>query len=254
MAEAAKIEKAVDEGRLGFRGDLEVVTPEFQPIVSGMNKTIDAFVKPIEVTADYVDRISRGDLPPKITDAYQGDFNAIKQNLNSCIETLNGLEADVNQLVSAAQEGRLAFRANAERHPGRFRQLVSAMNSAVATLVGHLDALPAPAFTLDRELRVRYMNTAALRVAGQSAEQVVGRRCAEIFKADDCNTERCACARAVAEGRTADGDTVVRPGQPNTTSSTPASPSATRRARWWAPSRSSTTRRRRGAPCARQRR
>ena len=56
-----------------------------------MNKLIDAFVAPINVTAEYVDRISKGDIPPKITDNYNGDFNEIKNNLNACIDVMNGL-------------------------------------------------------------------------------------------------------------------------------------------------------------------
>ena len=54
-----------------------------------MNKLIDAFVAPINVTAEYVDRISKGDIPPKITDTYHGDFNEIKNNLNACIDAIN---------------------------------------------------------------------------------------------------------------------------------------------------------------------
>ena len=43
------------------------------------------------MTAEYVDRISKGDIPPKITDTYNGDFNEIKNNLNACIDVMNGL-------------------------------------------------------------------------------------------------------------------------------------------------------------------
>ena len=52
-------------------------------LVDGVNKLIDAFVGPINVTAEYVDRISKGDIPPKITDTITGDFNEIKNNLNN---------------------------------------------------------------------------------------------------------------------------------------------------------------------------
>ena len=42
----------------------------------------------VNLSAEYVDRISQGDLPPLITDTYNGDFNAIKHNLNQCITAL----------------------------------------------------------------------------------------------------------------------------------------------------------------------
>ena len=39
--------------------------------------------------ADYVERIAKGTIPTKITDNYNGDFNAIKNNLNTCIDAIN---------------------------------------------------------------------------------------------------------------------------------------------------------------------
>ena len=50
--------------------------------MGGVNDLINAFVAAINVTAEYVDRISKGDIPRKITDVYNGDFNEIKNNLN----------------------------------------------------------------------------------------------------------------------------------------------------------------------------
>ena len=80
-------------------------------MVGGVNKLIDAFVGPINVTAEYVDRISKGDIPPKITDTYNGDFNEIKNNLNACIDTMNGLLAETDMLVKATVEGKFGTRA-----------------------------------------------------------------------------------------------------------------------------------------------
>ena len=56
-----------------------------------MNATLDAVIGPLNVAAEYVDRISKGEIPQKITDKYNGDFNEIKNNLNACIDGLQGL-------------------------------------------------------------------------------------------------------------------------------------------------------------------
>ncbi len=81
--------------------------------MSGVNNLCDAFVGPINVTAEYVDRISKGDIPPKITDTYNGDFNEIKNNLNACIDIMNGLLAETDKLVNATVAGQLATRGDA---------------------------------------------------------------------------------------------------------------------------------------------
>jgi methyl-accepting chemotaxis protein len=57
------------------------------------------------VAAEYVDRISKGDIPPKITDTYNGDFNEIKNNLNKCIDAVNTLVADANMLSQGGGGG-----------------------------------------------------------------------------------------------------------------------------------------------------
>jgi methyl-accepting chemotaxis protein len=135
--EAKKLTDAVDAGQLRVRGDAAATNFEFRGIVEGMNRTMDAFQKPIEVTADYVSRISKGDVPPKITDSYQGDFNAIKNALNTCVEAVNALVADAQQLSTAAMEGKLKTRADVSRHHGDFRKIVQGVN-------GTLDAVLAP--------------------------------------------------------------------------------------------------------------
>ena len=56
---------------------------DFRKIVQGVNDTLDAVIGPLNVAAEYVDRISKGDIPAKITDNYNGDFNEIKNNLNT---------------------------------------------------------------------------------------------------------------------------------------------------------------------------
>jgi methyl-accepting chemotaxis protein len=79
-AKNGQLDKRADES--GFKG-------EYQNIINGINATLDAVIAPLNVTAEYVDRISKGDIPPKITDDYKGDFNEIKNNLNGLIDNLN---------------------------------------------------------------------------------------------------------------------------------------------------------------------
>ncbi|BDG10317.1 methyl-accepting chemotaxis protein [Anaeromyxobacter paludicola] len=136
-AEARRLREAVGRGELAVRGDAAAVSLEFRPIVEGMNEMMDAFVHPIEMTAACVDRISRGDVPPRIEEAYRGDFNAIKDSLNRCIDAVNALVADATRLSAAAVEGRLATRADAARHQGDFRKVVEGVNAT-------LDAVIAP--------------------------------------------------------------------------------------------------------------
>jgi methyl-accepting chemotaxis protein len=107
--------------------------------VSGINNTLDAVIGPLNVAADYVDRISKGNIPVRITDNYNGDFNQIKSNLNQCIDAVNLLVSDANMLSVAAVDGKLATRADSSRHYGDFRKIVEGVNSTLDAVIGPLN-------------------------------------------------------------------------------------------------------------------
>ena len=85
------LSRAALEGKLDIRADASKHQGEYRKVVEGINDTLDAVIGPLNVAAEYVERISRGDIPQKITDNYKGDFNEIKNNLNNCIDGLQGL-------------------------------------------------------------------------------------------------------------------------------------------------------------------
>jgi methyl-accepting chemotaxis protein len=131
--EARRLSEAAVAGRLQARANPELVAPEFRPILDGVNATLNAVIGPLNVSAEYVDRISKGDIPAKITDNYHGDFNTIKVNLNQCIDAINGLISEAEKLTTAATDGDLNARADANNYQGKYRQIIRGMND---TLVG----------------------------------------------------------------------------------------------------------------------
>ncbi|MDD2497282.1 MAG: methyl-accepting chemotaxis protein [Desulfitobacteriaceae bacterium] len=135
IADANMLAKAAVDGRLETRADASRHQGDFRIIVEGVNNTLDAVILPLNVAADYVERISQGDIPPKITNKANGDFNTIKNNLNTCIEAVNLLIADANILAKAAVDGRLETRADASRHQGDFRIIVEGVNNTLDAVI-----------------------------------------------------------------------------------------------------------------------
>jgi len=138
VADAGLLARAGVEGRLATRADASKHHGDFRKVVQGVNDTLDAVVGPLTVAARYVDDISKGRIPPRITAEYRGDFNAIKDNLNTCIDAVNRLVADAGALARAGVEGRLATRADASQHHGDFRRVVEGVNATLDAVVGPL--------------------------------------------------------------------------------------------------------------------
>jgi methyl-accepting chemotaxis protein len=131
--------QAAVNGQLSTRADISRHRGEYGKIIDGVNKTLDAVIGPLNVAANYVDRISKGDIPAKITDSYNGDFNVLKNNLNTCIDAVNKLVADANMLSVAAVDGKLATRADAAQHQGDFQKIVAGVNQTLDAVIGPLN-------------------------------------------------------------------------------------------------------------------
>jgi methyl-accepting chemotaxis protein len=135
LTETRKLEEAVQAGRLDVRGDLQAVSSEFQPIVAGVNKTMDAFARPIRVTSESLNRLASNEIPPQIVEEYRGDFDAIKRSLNGCIGAVALLDRDADKLARGMAEGRLSTRIDAGQHGGAFRKVAEAVNGALQSFV-----------------------------------------------------------------------------------------------------------------------
>ncbi len=211
VTDANMLSQAAVEGKLATRADASKHQGDFQKIIVGVNDCLDAVIGPLNVAAEYVDRISKGDIPPKITDSYNGDFNEIKLNLNNCIDNVTALVADTNMLSKAAVEGKLNTRADATKHQGDFQKIVEGVNATIGRLVGFLDVMPAPAMIIDTDFNVLYMNEAGVEVGGKSQSQVIGNKCFDHFKTSDCKTQNCACHKAISTGQVNTGETDAHP-------------------------------------------
>ena len=139
VADMDSLSKAAVEGKLDTRADASKHKGDYKKVVEGVNATLDAVIGPLNVSAEYMDRISKGDLPAKITDQYNGDFNEIKNNLNNCIDNINAITADVNMLTNAVVDGKLATRADAARHQGDYKKIVVGMNNCLDSVIGPLN-------------------------------------------------------------------------------------------------------------------
>lgn len=132
---------AAINGKLGTRADASKHNGEFRKIVQGVNETLDAVIGPLNMTAEYMNRISNGDIPQKITNEYNGDFNEIKNSLNRCIESINLLISDADKLAKAAIELRFDVRADASCHEGDFRKIVEGVNDTLDAVIEPLKLL-----------------------------------------------------------------------------------------------------------------
>lgn len=126
--DANLLSDAAIEGKLDVRADASRHKGDYQRIISGFNNTLDSVIRPLNIAAEYIDRIAKGDIPPKITDNYKGDFNGIKNNLNMCIDNLNGLISEMLNTTNEQKAGDIEAMAHSAKFGGIYKELIEGFN------------------------------------------------------------------------------------------------------------------------------
>jgi methyl-accepting chemotaxis protein len=126
----ALIQAAID-GKLATRADAAKHFGDFRRIVEGINRTLDAVIGPLNVSARYVDLIAKGDIPAEITDTYNGEFNLIKNNLNMLIAAMN----EITGAAEAIANGNLTVDLHERSAEDKLMRALSAMVAGLTRTV-----------------------------------------------------------------------------------------------------------------------
>ena len=128
---------AAVEGKLNKRAEPTRHNGDYRKIVEGVNDTLDALVGPLKVAATYVNQISKGETPPKITDEYKGDFNEIKNDLNMLIDAMDEVTKTAEELAS----GNLTVRVKERSSGDELMQAMSKMVNGLTDIVKNIQSV-----------------------------------------------------------------------------------------------------------------
>lgn len=132
-----KLSEAMIAGQLDSRGDTAALKGKDAETIELINHMIDSLVSPMRLAGNALDEIAHGNLPPFVIDDYQGEFNKIKQNINTLLAILYGMHGETEHLSKSISQGKLKSRGNDWDYEGIWKDLIGGMNST-------LDAVIAP--------------------------------------------------------------------------------------------------------------
>ena len=160
--ELDRLIEASKAGQLSERGRAEQFQGAYGEIVRGVNAMLDAVIGPLNVSARYVDQISKGDIPAEITDTYNGDFNKIKNNLNVLIRAMNEITAGAEQVAS----GNLAVVLKERSPEDKLMQALSSMVQGLTQTVSEIRTIAGEVASASQSI-----STASVQVSkGASAQ------------------------------------------------------------------------------------
>ncbi len=160
--ELARLTEAAGAGKLAERGKLEQFRGAYAEIVRGVNAVLDAVIAPLNVSAKYVDLISKGDIPSQITDTYHGDFNTIKDNLNTLIAAMNEITAAAEEVAN----GNLTVNLRERSPQDKLMQALSAMVSGLTRTVSDIRSIAGEVAAASQSI-----STASIQVSKGASSQ-----------------------------------------------------------------------------------
>ncbi|MFZ0271706.1 MAG: methyl-accepting chemotaxis protein [Acidobacteriaceae bacterium] len=160
--ELDRLIEASKQGQLAERGKADRFQGAYAEIVRGVNAMLDAVIGPLNVSARYVDDISKGDIPARITDNYNGDFNTIKNNLNTLIEAMNEITAGAEKIAN----GNLTVVLRERSPQDKLMQALSAMVQGLTQTVSEIRSIAGEVASASQSI-----STASVQVSkGASAQ------------------------------------------------------------------------------------
>jgi len=126
-------EQAILDGRLDFQENIDNYPGSFRDLIKGVDSVSAAFKKPLKVASKAIERIGNGQIPPRITTAYNGDFNDLKNNINSCIDGLGAL-TEGNEILALMSKNDLTQRIEAD-YSGIYGEIAQSINTIQESLM-----------------------------------------------------------------------------------------------------------------------
>ena len=128
LQEIVRLVRASKEGRLSERGKTTGFNGVYRELIEGVNEILDSVTAPMHLASTFVGRIGKGEIPARITDACNGDIDTLKNNLNACIDGLDGL-VEANRVLQRMAVNDCSTRVEGA-YPGVFDETAKAANGA----------------------------------------------------------------------------------------------------------------------------
>ncbi len=98
------VDSAVN-GNLNVRGNEDKFKGGYREIIAGMNKTLEAVVKPIQEASAIMEEMAKGNLTVSMKGVYRGEYSKIEDSLNSTIKSFHDVLNDISNAAVQVAAG-----------------------------------------------------------------------------------------------------------------------------------------------------
>jgi HAMP domain-containing protein len=127
------------EGRLSERASMGSAKGSWAANIQSVNLLIGELARPTTEIARVIQAVAVGDLSQKITVEASGDIRALKDTINTMVDTLNSFTAEVTRVAKeVGTEGKLGGQAAVKGVSGTWKELTDNVNVLASNLTGQV--------------------------------------------------------------------------------------------------------------------
>lgn len=124
-------------------------------------------------------------------------------------EPLKKLDDATSKVASG--DTQVSIDINSKDETGSLAVSFNKMIETINMQLSYLNNLPTPVMLIDKDFNITYMNKKGAEIVGKDQANLIGKKCYDQFKTDDCNTEKCSCAQAMKFDKEIQEETIARP-------------------------------------------
>ena len=156
-----------------------------------------SIVRPLKRATTFAKSVAAGDFSHTLEVKGRDEIAQVCSALAAIPAALVDVSHQFDLLVQSVERGALDRQAETGRFEGAFAELMDGGNAMVRSFKTLIDRLPTPIVIMDREKDVLHLNAAALKTVGMPLEQARELACSELFHSGHCNSQNCACDKAL---------------------------------------------------------
>lgn len=134
-SDSQKLVDSAIEGNLSVRADISKHHGTYKTIINGLNNTLDAIVKPLNIALVQLNKIANGENVESIENDYSGIYYDFIENLNKLQNSIHNMLTQTQTVAQKAKEGDLSYRADTTELYGNFADMVSIINQSIDAII-----------------------------------------------------------------------------------------------------------------------
>ena len=125
------------------------------------------------------------------------------------INPFHNVNKKITELARKISRGKINSKEDITSVPIDFKEVIQGTNDIIDAFVKIINTLPSPLLCIDNDMKITYMNDSAKDIAGDL--DPIGKKCYDIMKTTDCNTEKCAVSNCIKSKQSEMSETCANP-------------------------------------------